>query len=71
MRKSPENHPRHCTLPIFVSFAAGLAGLSATLRGQPGPALRRQKSETCPKRRLNEKLSPYNDQSILYNHRLF
>ena len=24
MRKSPENHPRHCTLPIFVSFAAGL-----------------------------------------------
>ena len=23
MRKSPENHPRHCALPIFVSFAAG------------------------------------------------
>jgi hypothetical protein len=29
------------------------AGLSATLRGQPGPALRRQKTETSPKRRLN------------------
>ena len=23
MKKSPENHPRHCALPIFVSFAAG------------------------------------------------
>ena len=23
MRKSPENHPRHCALPIFVSSAAG------------------------------------------------
>ena len=47
------------------------AGLSATLRGQPGSALRRQKSETSPQRRLNEKLSSCNKQRTLCNHRLF
>ena len=47
------------------------AALCATLRGQPSPTLRRQKSETIPKRRLNEKLSPCNTQPILYSHRLF
>ena len=71
MRKSPENHRSHCALPIFVSCAAGPRRLSATLRGQPGPALRRQKSETSPKRRLNEKPSPCNNQPTLFNHRLF
>ena len=35
MRKSSENHPRHCALPIFVSFAAGLR---RPLRYAPRPA---------------------------------
>ena len=71
MKKRPENHAHHCALPILSPSLRARAGLSATLRGQPGPALRRQKSETSPKRRLNEKLSPCNNQPSLCNHRLF
>ena len=71
MKKGQKTTPTSCALPIFVSCAAGPRRLSATLRGQPGPALRRQKSETSPKRRLNEKPSPCNNQPTLFNHRLF
>lgn len=46
-------------------------GLSATLRGQPGPALRRQKSESSPQRRLNSTRIPCNNQPTLAKHRLF
>ena len=35
MRKSPENYPHHCALPIFVSFAAGPR---RPLRYAPRPA---------------------------------
>jgi hypothetical protein len=72
MKKRPENHaPPNARIRFLSPSLRARAGLSATLRGQPGPALRRQKSETSPKRRLNEKLSPCNDQRTLCNHRLF
>ena len=40
MRKSPENHPRHCALPIFVSFAAGPPAQASPLRSEASRALR-------------------------------
>jgi hypothetical protein len=71
MKKRPENHAPTVRFRFLSPSLRARAGLSATLRGQPGPALRRQKSETSPERRLNEKLSPCNNQPTLYNHRLF
>ena len=71
MKKRPENHAPTVRFRFLSPSLRARAGLSATLRGQPGPALRRQKTETRPKRRLNEMLSPCNNQPVLYSHRLF
>jgi len=71
MKKSQKTTPTTARFRFLSPLLRARAGLCATLRGQPGPALRRQKSETSPKRRLNEKLSPCNNQPTLANHRLF
>jgi hypothetical protein len=71
MKTSPRNTPPAARFRFLSPALRARAGLYATLRGQPGPALRRQKSETSPKRKLNEKLAPCNNQLSLANHRLF
>ena len=45
MRKSPETIAPTARFRFLYPALRARAGLSATLRGQPGPALRRQKTE--------------------------
>jgi hypothetical protein len=58
MKKSQKTTPTTARFRFLSPALRARAGLCATLRGLPGPALRRQKSETSPKRRLNGKLCP-------------
>ena len=71
MKTSQRNTTPARALPFFVSCAAGPRRPLRYAPRPAGPALRRQKTETSPKRRLNGKLSPCNNQPPLANHCLF
>jgi len=58
MKTRQQDHPPAARIRFLSPALRARAALSATLRGQPGPALRRQKPETIPEKELERATLP-------------